>query len=400
MLLPVIKSLVLNVFVFLNVFSFPLSMGMKKFSLHSLIPGSKGTHHVEVKNQERKTALLKFAADVLNTTPDNLKIVRREYLDDLAESGTIDEIFFINNLANERLLVLKVKEERSTHRGPSNELAAMRYMEHLPFKDFRPVKLYGSTNLIFDSQLYEVIAMERAPGKTLNTYLSEISSLPEACAKRKQLLEELSEGVRATAKALAELHSIQPKTEINPIYKQRKNYVFNKFLNKTPGSKTQEALEHFNTLKDNSPRGLIHGDLNPGNIFYDAKSKKVTFIDFETLLDSTSGGPVAFDLAQFSLLFEALGNFYGFTEEEQKILDRTFFLEYSMHGPVVPSESKAFYRALLEMSYITGFDIEVDPFEVDAQTLQAEALSNYFAKDLYLKIHSVSLSKPNEALPA
>ncbi len=386
MFVIVIKTIVLNLFLFMHIFSVPISMGMKKYSLFSLIPPAKGIHTIEVAEEEKRTALLSFAAGILKKNPEDLLVWKREYFGDLAESGSEDEIYYITNLEKERLLVLKAKEGAS----PSKELIAMRYLEKIPFKHFHTPKLRGTTVLTFGTEQYEIIAMDLAKGMTLNGYLQKISTTTAGSEQRADLLRELQDAVEKTAIGLAELHNQELKATLNITYEEQKKRIVQRFEKYSNDALSEPVLHYLSSMEDTSPRGLIHGDLNPGNIFYDPETKTVTFIDLDTCFASIEGGPIAYDLAQFSLLFEALSNFYEFDEEEQKILTRSFFNTYGKHGPVVSSESKAFYRYLLEMSYILGFSIDDNPIDVDPLTLQALALAAYFERDLRMKTSSLS----------
>jgi tRNA A-37 threonylcarbamoyl transferase component Bud32 len=371
-------------------FSFPLSSGIKKFTLFSLAPPPKGNYLVEVEDINRKLAFLTLGANLLKTKPDNLNVYKREYLDDLAESGSQDDIYYLTNLHKEKLIVLKVKAKNSLYQGPSKELKAMDYMGKISFNHFHTAKLLGSENMTFGTEMYEVIAMTMAPGVSLNHYLQKISALPAGSKERETSLKELQDAINLTAIALAELHNKEVKTSLNLVYEKQKEYVIERFKKKSKTSLKQPLIDHLNSLKDTSPKGLIHGDLNPGNIFYDKSTKQVTFIDLDTSFDSIKGGPIAYDLAHFSLLFEALGVFYEFNEEEQTILNRSFFQTYAKYGPVISSESKSYYRYILEMSYISGFNIDHNLIDINPQTLQASALSAYFEKDLKLKTASIS----------
>jgi hypothetical protein len=363
---------------------------MKKFTLFSFIPPSKGNYLVEVEDVERKTSFLTFGANLLKTDPQNLNIYKREYLDDLAESGSQDDIYYLTDLHKEKLMVLKVKAKNSLFEGASTELKAMHYMERISFNHFHTVKVLGSEDMTFGTTMYEVIAISIAPGVSLNHYLQRISTLPAGSKERKTLIKELQDAINLTAIALAELHNKEVKTSLNPVYEKQKEYVIERFKKKSKSSLKEPLINHLDFLKDNSPRGLIHGDLNPGNIFYDKSTKQVTFIDLETSFDSIKGGPIAYDLAHFSLLFQALGIFYEFNEEEQTILNQSFFQTYAKYGPVISSESKSYYRCILEMSYISGFNIDCKLIDIDPQTLQASALSSYFEKDLTSIFHKHS----------
>jgi hypothetical protein len=97
---------------------------------------------------------------------------------------------------------------------------------------------------------------------------------------------------------------------------------------------------------------VVHGDFHPGNVFYDAASGRVTFIDAARVHQSigAAGNPIASsarDVASFHATLELFGGQYGVSGSRVSALQSAFMEGYASTAAAnaFTPEALAFYRA-------------------------------------------------------
>lgn len=317
---------------------------------------------VEIQDKELKQEVYAVAGEVLQVPKKGLIIKQHSFDEDIAESGSSSEIFYVYDASEKPLAVMKKEsinpQYHSEHEYEYLALEALRVMD---FTYFHPVRLYGvfegpeaGEQLTTSGYIVESVAK----GKSLNGYVKEVGS-EKNTDRRRAHFETLKEGIRRAALGLGELHN---KRE----FSQPTKYFSKRFheMEETGGRKIADRLP--------GPFGLIHGDLHLGNVFYDAESKYATFIDFSSSYHARNGGPIAQDIANFTLALEMLGSYNGLTDEEIGELNGAFFHAYGETGPYVTQDAIEVYRKYFLLVYtqdISDWD--------EKQKDQAQFIYNY-----------------------
>ncbi len=259
-----------------------------------------------------------ISTSFFSLTKSELRLKEHSAPKDLAEAGLGDPIFMVLNGENQPIGVIKTVsiDDPDARASFEAEYKTLDLINHLPLKNFHAIQLRGTS----ETKSLGIVAEDVAKGSSLNTYLKMISN-SSSIEKRSQLLHELKMAITHTANALAELHNYQsfPYPE-------------------------QKYLMKYDTDQPPGPFGIIHGDTHPGNIFYDAKSDFLTFIDFGSANLSGEGAPVLQDAANFLLTFEIFASYYRLTPEEITLLTNSFIATYQAQIPSATLESLTFYK--------------------------------------------------------
>ncbi|MBM3200930.1 MAG: hypothetical protein FJZ56_00810 [Chlamydiae bacterium] len=214
-----------------------------------------------------------------------------------ADLAEVGSIYYVMDENGKKLCVIKRSKK---------EIEALQYLEKKKFSSFNTPKII----LIED----DLVAITIAKGYSLNSYLKKLSS--SSIESRKKMEPLLLHIVKKTQLALDEIHT-----------------------------KTTR----------------IHGDMNPGNIFYDPLTDEITLIDWEF---SAKKLPPAYDVAECTLLLEALAFYHGIEVNFTELFKMTEEVDH--------------YRELLKEEYIRSFSLD-DCQGVDPISIQALALSSYFS---------------------
>ncbi len=324
------------------------------YLLSFLLPSS-GTSFAEWKDVQNPP-LEELSCSFFSLKPEECTIKEHSSPTDLAESGLGDPVFIVVDKNNSPIGVVKTISLKLPDGKKSfkSEFESLNKLNHLHLKKFHTIKLKGTAETTINGEKTGLIAEEFAPGSSLNHYLKKIAHTSDP-HEREKLLTELNRGVEKTALALAELH--QYKKFSHPAH----NYLIKFDTDHPPG-----------------PYGLIHGDTHPGNIFYDAKTDTLSFIDFGSSHLGREGAPVLQDASNFLLTLEIFSAYYHLTTAEIHTLTQTFTEGYQTHMPAATSEALAFYRSY----YIKAF---ANPTTWDSeQSHQAKFIHSYCNEELGL----------------
>lgn len=322
---------------------------------------------VEIKDETLKNEVFAVAGQVLHTSKDSLIIKQHNFDEDIAESGSESEIFYVYDEQENPLAVMKKESINPQYFSEHEyEYLTIDSLSHMGFKHFHSVKLYG----VFEGpeageQLTTsgYIVESMAKGKTLNGYVKEVGRETDL-QKREALFQKLKIGIQKTALGLGELHNKKS-------FSKSSKYFVERFhdMEETGDRKIAATLP--------GPFGLIHGDLHLGNIFYDEEKEEATFIDLASAYHALSGGPVAQDIANFTLAVELLGSYHGLTEQEIHDLNEAFYASYQETGPYVTQSAIDVYRQYFLLVYtqdISDWD--------EKQKGQAQYIFNYCKNEL------------------
>ena len=195
-----------------------------------------------------------------------------------------------------------------------------------------------------------ILMTEVAKGDSLDALMVDTARTTDP-QERAQQLATLRDATRATARALAELHT-KPARSGEGVARGR---LIDKWVSTAsakaiadytqeqpvPGldapvldAQMQGAAQQMG--QQPGPGTVTHGDFHPGNIFYDPE-QGVTFIDTGAIAESLdpAGAPLgspARDLANFDNRVDVRGQKHGLTREETQELRRIFLDEYTAAG--------------------------------------------------------------------
>ncbi|MDN3505073.1 MAG: aminoglycoside phosphotransferase family protein [Rhabdochlamydiaceae bacterium] len=247
---------------------------------------------------------------------DNYSAIKREVSeDDLFNEGKIADIHYVISANNRTIAVVKEFDKGLDSQGDfQKELNAYYLLEKSSNNFFNTPKLLKSGE---DSDHYYLM-LSVAAGENLYHWLKEGS------------LDQLLEGVELSGQALRKFHSrlIKRPLKENIARKYNRAKLFDKFIDK-PSIGIKEVKDHFLTTK--FTLGQVHGDLHPGNVFYDDQSKEVTFIDFSTLTNpvkTMKGDPIAADAMKYLTSLQSVAYVYGYRCDEIKEIEEAFFKGY------------------------------------------------------------------------
>ncbi len=241
---------------------------------------------------------------------------------DLAEAGQGDPIFIVIDKNGSPIGVIKtISTEFPDGRAHFKaEYESLDFLSHLNLKNFHTIKFKGIGETTLNGEKKGIIAEEFAKGLSINQFLKKISKTSNS-KKRGVLLTELNRGLKKTALALAELHQV-------------KKFSY----------PAQSYLIKFDTDHPPGPSGIIHGDTHPGNIFYDPKTDRVSFIDFGSTHITREGAPILQDAGNFLLTFEIFAAYYHLSSDEISELTNNFLSTYKSKIPEATDVAINFYK--------------------------------------------------------
>jgi len=251
--------------------------------------------------------------------------------EDLAESGKGSTIYFAYSDKGTPLAVIKQVpvEDCYDRKELKNEISSLyeRYFRNT--KHFTVPRLIGTAEFSSEQQSSAYIVETMAQGKSINQLVKDVAK--SKGIKRGRAMVTLNKAMENTALSFAEFHSLQPKSSYSPYYDHE-----------------YSAMKQ-GTFK--GPYGIIHGDAHLGNIFYDTKSSKTTFIDLSFMPESLKGAPVGLDSGKFIFTLEGIASFYGLTENEISQLTSTYTNTYLAHNPKMTKELIDQYTEIAYKSY-------------------------------------------------
>ena len=249
----------------------------------------------------------KFAKDSLGT---QFTCKQREIAsDDLFNEGKIADIYYVRSPSNRNIAVIKEFDKNEGSKADfQRELSAYNMLEKPRNHFFNSPTLLKSGE--DDDHYYLMLTL--ASGENLYHWLRN--------GPRDQFLD----GVEHSAKALRQFHSrlVERPLKENMARKKSRAQLYDSF---------NEVDKKKRFLNTEFTLGQVHGDLHPGNIFYDPESNEVTFIDFSTLTNPVKtmrGDPIAADAMKYLTSLQAVAHVYGYNQDEIDEIEAAFFKGY------------------------------------------------------------------------
>ncbi len=257
--------------------------------------------------------------------------IKKNSTQDLIEGGKIADIFFVTDLDQSEEYVIKRHDKKSGYsKEYEKEVSAYQFLNKHRFRYFKIPKLFQSTE--DDEYLY--LTLSKIQGSSLNQLLK----------KRKTLSKEQKIAYDKTLKifmekcgcAFYELHHSSPNSPF--IYRIEPRPIEKKIesihgLSKKKGGILLKIHQILSRKLTDHPitYGTTHGDLHPGNLFFDEKTENLTLIDFSTLSGYLQKKPrmaIPEELAYFISHFEMIASLHGFDDQEIEDLVNHFKNHY------------------------------------------------------------------------
>ena len=232
--------------------------------------------------------------------------------EDLAESGKGSVIYFAYaNDGTPLAVVKKLPVDDYIDREELSDEVSSLYERYFYGANFHVPKLIGTAEFATEDDASAYIIESIAQGKSINNLVKDTAA--KSGNARFFAYKNLKKSIESTAKSFAEMHQLQSSTSYASYYD-----------------------DYFQASKEGTfagPYGIIHGDAHLGNIFFDTKSGKTTFIDLSFMPRSIEqGAPVGLDCGKFLFTLEAIGAFYGLSTGEIEELSSTFSTTYLAHN--------------------------------------------------------------------
>lgn len=253
---------------------------------------------------------------------------------DLTESGKGSTIFFVYDSNEDPIAIVKKLplDDEIDKKELVDEVSTLHERHFFHSKHIHVPKLIGTIELTSDERDTGYIIETVAKGSSVNSIVKKAGKA--AGQNRKLLLKQLHNCMKESANAFAELHN----------QKQTSSYIdyYDNYYSDV----------HSGSFK--GPYGIIHGDAHVGNIFYDAKSNQVTFIDLSFMPRSFDGAPVGLDSGKFLFNIEAVGAFYGLTDSEVSSLVGTYKQTYLAKNTKMSEELMDHYTMVAYKDFAFG----------------------------------------------
>ena len=229
--------------------------------------------------------------------------------EDLAEAGKGSVIYFAYAGNGTPLAVIKKLplDDPIDRKELNDEVLSLHEKYFTDAKHFKVPRLIGTAEFSSEDEASAYVIESVAAGDSINSLVKKTATATKS--NRYHAFRKLKASVENTAKSFAEMHKIKKYTSYS-------EYYDNYFEYSKEGAFT-------------GPSGIIHGDAHLGNIFYNTKTGKTTFIDLSFMPRSIDqGAPVGLDSGKFIFTLEAIGAFYGLTDSEIKELSNTYTKTY------------------------------------------------------------------------
>ncbi len=298
---------------------------MKHFLLNifflAFLFSSPGTEFAEQK-KVNQPCIEELSSRFFNLDEKNIQIKEHSSPTDLAEAGQGDPVFLVYDKNDETKGVIKAISLETPEGAYSykSEYESLMYLNQARFKNFHMLELRGIGEVEMNGKTYGLIAEEFAKGYSINHYLKMIGKSQNKKI-RKENFDKLQKAVKKLGSALGELNHFHPYS------KPSHDYVMKFDSENLPG-----------------PYGIIHGDTHPGNIFYDAQTDTISFIDFGSMNLKQKGAPVLQDAGNFLSILEIFSSYYSLSDIELNELKLSFLETYQKAIPEATKESIAFYE--------------------------------------------------------
>lgn len=273
--------------------------------------------------------------------------------------GSLESIHVLDQ-QNQLLLIAKaetITEQEAQHISllvPASDL-----LRKLPLIRGKLILPIAAESVSINGKNIQFTAIEAAKGNSIPHYISEY-------AQGQISLVELLYMVKDVALALGEMNSIvlSSTSKLSSVHESEEDRivgVFILYMEEHPewfpfSVETFKAAFEKKLIQAYSqpfPIGIIHGDSNITNIFYDPTSKWVQFIDslcvFQSVdLQGKPIGNIAHEYARTLLSFQLMAKYYKLNEEAVDQLKRVFIENYPLK---ITPEHLSYYSLLFWMAY-------------------------------------------------
>lgn len=291
---------ILSFFLLLNAYSLPMNLE------------KAGDYNKKFKAVEATDDLKTINSRFFNREPVSFKEL--DPGEDLAEAGKGSTIYFAYANDGTPLAVIKKLplDDPIDRKELNDEVSSLHEKYFYNAKHFKVPRLIGTAEFASEDQASAYVIESIASGESINNLVK--TAAKSTGGNRYLALRTLQESVENTAKSFAEMHKIKKSSSYSPYYDKYFDY-------------SKEG-------KFSGPYGIIHGDAHLGNIFYNKKTGKTTFIDLSFMPRSVkAGAPVGLDSGKFIFTLEAIGAFYGLTNAEIDQLTDIYTSTYLAYNP-------------------------------------------------------------------
>ena len=364
-------------------------------------------------------SILKMLQDKLGFNPSEIRL-KESCRNSIGERG--DVIFFVFNSSDELILVMKAFLSRAVF---AQELSALEKLHKLTLSHSATVAPLALGKALLYGPTFYLLAESVAAGKSFETLGEELLEAQDEA--RAQKLEDFTKGMGKLGKALADTQGQanklrRPKREIAIRFSP--SYAFTQKMKKEHQIDIPYyEIESFCEALDKSlclpyPAGVfVYRDLNWGNVFYDAQTEQITFIDTHTFHWCLTGegealAPLENALTDFQIALCILSNPTAtFTAEEIANIGGIYTSEYKK-GLAVESDEIAdvFFKAFELFAFIDAISDSFQDSELYVQNWEniskrgLENLQRYVDQLNQLMIEFYSrypyLSQENLKVPA
>lgn len=365
--------------------------------------------------------ILKMLQDKLGFNPSEIRL-KESTRNSIGERG--DVIFFVFNRSDELILVMKAFLSRAIF---AQELSALEKLNQLALNHSATVAPLAVGKALLYGPTFYFLAETVAAGKSFETLGEEL--LEAQGEARAQKLEDFTKGMGKLGKALAELHMHGRSEEFRRAKKETAirfspSYAFTKKMKEEhqiviPYYEIETFCEDLDKslILPYPPGVFVYRDLNWGNVFYDAKTEQITFIDTHTFHwclngDGEALAPAVYALTDFQIALCILSNPTAtFTAEEVATMGEIYTTEYKKGLAVEDDElAEYFFKAFELFAFIDPISDSFQDSELFVQNWgniskrSLENLQRYVDQLNQLMVEFYSryphLSKENVKVPA
>ncbi|MCF7852370.1 MAG: aminoglycoside phosphotransferase family protein [Simkaniaceae bacterium] len=315
------------------------------------------------------------------TLGQRCEIIPKEAIDqepDMIEDGMLARIYFVKN-GYENIAVVKVfPKEIGAQRDYIRERKAYESLMFQQSANLNPPHLMAAG----EDEEHTYLIMEMAKGKSLNKWLRAAG---QSYLKRKQKILYALEAIEESSRYLRAFHERTRHLPLkqDPYSLKWANGRFEWLIDHCEKNTVQGIdLVTLKSLHQEMQKkiteqsltlGQTHGDLHPGNVFYDPMEHRVTFIDFTRLsypLQTYTGEPIARDAMQYLMTLQACAKGYGWTQEEIQLIEDAFFKGYGQDS-IRPIELN-YYKLIEAIEIIDTFDADAYDVKASSDLLKAQ----------------------------
>ena len=177
------------------------------------------------------------------------------------------------------------------------------------------------------------LIMDIAKGEAMNRIMQDVK-------KGKLKIDELYAAIEESSRLLRQFHDYSGRTNLKKNYFRihSTNRIIMNGLDELPEEDfdTLKLREHHDKLLNrfmasNAAIGQVHGDMHPGNAFYDPKTNTVSMIDFSSVnqpAQNNEGEFIARDAMKYLFTLQISAFQYGYSQEEIDTIEQAFFNGY------------------------------------------------------------------------